>query len=84
LNRHNPRHLRHSVAEIALDAVVEGQIAAGAPVAGAMKADLDDPIVGNADQLNIAAVRLDGWANQVDYALDALSDVGLRFSGVHR
>src|SRR5687768_13597542 len=63
-HRDDARHFRHAFAEVALDALVEGHAAAGAAVAGAVEADLDDAFGVHVDQLDVAAVGLDGGADQ--------------------
>jgi hypothetical protein len=53
---------------------VKREIAAGAPVAGAEKADLDDAGVAHVDQLDISPVRLHCRPDQLDHFAYAIAD----------
>src|SRR4051812_723352 len=62
--------LGHFFAEVAFDAHLQGHGAAGAAVAGAVEANLDDAVAGDVNEFDIAAVGLYSGADQVDHALD--------------
>jgi len=72
--------------EVALDADLEGDHAAGAAHACAMEANLDNTIAGDIDQFDIPAVRLHGGADEFDDASDAIKDGGCEWpcGGGHR
>jgi hypothetical protein len=62
--------------EVALDADLEGHGAGGAADAGAVEADADDALGGDVDELEVAAVGLDGGADEVEDAGDAFLEGG--------
>src|SRR2546430_7503019 len=71
-------------AKVALDPHLQGHGAAGTAVTGAVETDLHDAVGGDVHKLDVAAVGLDGRADQVDHALHFLTDrLWLRGSG-HR
>src|SRR5262249_43459355 len=80
-NRNDLRDFRHFLPQVALDAVLEGHRAAGAAVAGAVEADLNNAVIADADKLDIAAIGLDGGADEVDYPLHLFADIR-RFRGL--
>jgi hypothetical protein len=82
-HRHDPGDLGNLFSEAAFDAHVEGQVRAGAAVAGPMKPDLHFTLVGDVDQLDIAPIALDRRADKVDHALNALAEVG-GGGGIHQ
>lgn len=51
-------------------------------MASAVEADLHDAGGGDVDELDVAAVGLDGWSDQVEDALDALAKI-VGFGGGH-
>ena len=61
-------------AEVALDSHLEGHGAGGAAVAGAVEADLYDAGGGDVYKLDVAAVGLDGGADEVEHVLHAVPD----------
>jgi hypothetical protein len=73
-DRDNCGNLRHFLAQIPFDAHLERHGAAGAAVAGAVETDMDDPVLFDVNQLDIAPIRLDGRPNQVDHALNPLAN----------
>src|SRR5436190_3867402 len=56
-------------AEVALDPVLQGHRAAGTAMAGAVETDLHDTFGRDVHQFDVAAIRLDSGADQVDHAL---------------
>jgi hypothetical protein len=82
-DRDNTGHFRHFFPEITFNAMLEGEVAAGATVASAMETDLHDAIVSHINQFDIATIRLDGRADQIDHALHAIADGELGFGQVH-
>jgi len=64
--------------EVALDAGLEGDRGGGATHAGAVHADLDGVVGGEADELDVPAVGLNGWADEFDDAADAVGERGGR------
>src|SRR5438105_3174901 len=80
-----------ALAEVALDSHLEGHRGRGAAVTGAVEADLDDAVVAHLDQLDVAAVRLNGRADEVEDALHPLphgrfasGGLGHKASSLHR
>src|SRR5262245_43628990 len=59
----------HLFADVAFDAHLQGHGAAGAPVAGAVEADLHHTVGGHIDEFDVPAVRLHGRSDQVDDVL---------------
>jgi hypothetical protein len=62
--------------EVAFDADLEGDHAARAADAGAVEADLDFAFGGDVDEFEIAAVCLDGGANEFEHLHDLFGDGG--------
>ncbi len=56
--------------EGAFDADSEGHVGGGAADAGAVHADADDALVVHVNELDVAAVGLDGGADEVDDGAD--------------
>ena len=83
LNRYHSGHLWDLLAEAAFDPHVKGEIAARAPVAGAVKADLHDAALGHVDQFDIAPVGLHGRPDQLDHGTDAVAHCRIALDGVH-
>lgn len=72
------------VAEVFLDADLEGHVAGGAADAGAVEADADDACGRDVDQFQVAAVGLDGWPDFFKDSRDAVAEAvapGLGVSG---
>src|SRR4051812_23563090 len=61
-----------ALAEGALDAHLEGHRGGRAAMAGPVEADLDDAVVADLDQFDVAAVRLNRRADEVEDALHLL------------
>ena len=61
-------------AEVAFDSHLESHFAGGAAVACAVEADLDDAGGGDVDELDVAAIGLDGGADEVEHILHAIAD----------
>jgi len=66
------------LSDISFDAHLEGHLRRWTPYAGTEETDLDNSGFGDADELEVAAIGLDGGADQLDDAGDA----GLEFSHV--
>lgn len=58
--------------EVSLDPHLERDFRRGAAHAGTVQADIDSPVGGDPNQLNVATVSLNGWSNQVDDLCDSL------------
>jgi hypothetical protein len=69
--------LRDVFLQVALDAHLEGDGGGGAADACAVEADADDLIGGDPDEFDIAAIGLDGGADEVDDLGDALDERGV-------
>ena len=82
--RHDPGHFRHFFAEIAFDAVLKGEIAARAAVAGAVEADLNRAVGLNIHKFDVSAISLNRRADQIDHALYSLAHWKMGFGGIHR
>ena len=79
--------LRDVFPQVALDAELESHAAGRAADAGAVEPDADETLAGDLDQLKIAAIGLDGRADEVQHAADALVQVGAgseRRGGLHK
>jgi hypothetical protein len=72
LDRNDRRDLGDFFAQVSLDAHLKRHCAAGAAVAGAVEADLDNAIILDVYQLDIATVGLDCGTNEVDHALNPI------------
>lgn len=62
------------LAEVALDPDLQGDRRGRAAYARAVETDTDKVVRGDFDQFDIAAVGLDGWADEVDDHCDALGE----------
>ena len=82
IHRLDARDLRNVVLEIAFDTHLEGHLAGGAADAGPVKANSDDTLIVQRNELNVAAVALHSGSNEVNDARDAIVDVagGLCFA----
>ncbi len=65
-------YLGDMLAEVSLDTHLEGDFERWAPDAGTEEADLDDSGIGEAYELDVAAVGLDGRADELDHAGDPI------------
>ncbi len=73
--------LGHVLFEVAFDAHLEGDGGRWATDAGTVEADADDLIGGDLDKLDVAAIGLDGGADEVDDLGDALEERGVGGGG---
>ncbi len=68
----NTGHLGDMLAEVSLNSHLEGDFERRAPDAGTEEPDLDDSGVGDAYELDVAAVGLDRGADELDHAGDLI------------
>lgn len=68
--------------EGSFDAHAEGHVGGGASDAGAVHSDLDDAGGGHVDELDVAAVGLDGGTDEVDDGADLVVE-GVWGAGLH-
>ncbi len=59
------------VLEVPLNPHLEGHIARGAADAGTVEPNLDGPVLGDTDILNVSAIGLHRRADEAEHALDA-------------
>lgn len=71
--RYDFRDLRHLLAQVPLDAMLQRHVAARTPMTRPVKADLYNSVRSHIDKLNIPAIGLYGWTDQIDHVLHALS-----------
>lgn len=83
-DRANTRNLGHMRPQVPFEAHLQSQRARWTADASAVQTHLNDPIGPNPDQFDIAAVRLDSRANQVDHLFDAISKLLIRRDLGHR
>lgn len=60
--------------QVAFDAEVEGHVAGGASDAGTVEPDVDRAVGFGLDELDVAAVGLDGGADRLDDLADSLGE----------
>lgn len=70
-DRFDALDLRDMLSDISFDAHLEGHLRRRTPYAGTEEADLDNSCFGDADELEVAAVGLNGGADQLDHSGDA-------------
>ncbi len=86
LNRNHPSHFRHFFAEVAFNPHLQGHCRRRTAMTRPVEADVDHAIGFDVDEFDVAAVGLDGRADEVDDVLHTLSHVrllGLCRSGGH-
>lgn len=69
--------------EVSLNTQLQGHSAGRTPHARPVQTHFDHPVRGDADQLHIPAVRLNGWSDKADDLRDAVAN-GIRGWGSAR